>query len=209
MTTVAAPRWHGASSVEELDLLDYSGLAHSFAVRYAARLGYADALQEAWVALCEARDKWDPRRGPFQGFVKLVVCAHFSNLIEKDDRRRGRPVYERKSGKQRMKRGHVYERRPADEVRLTLVSTSQVDDDGKPIDIYEVIADETTPSPERVLLDAERARLVEEILAGVSPQDRERAERILSGEVSVARGRLMDPLARERLARALAGVEGW
>lgn len=84
------------------------------------------------------------------------------------------------------------------------VSANQVHEDGKPINICDVIADETSPSPKRAQLDAERTKLVEEVLAGVAPDDRERAQAILTGE---ARSERLPEATRERLRHALAGVE--
>ena len=115
-----------------MNLLDYAGLAHAFACRYANRLGYADAYQEAFIALADARRNGDPERGPFQAIVRLYLRGHFANLIDKDDRRRGVPVHMRKSGKQRIKRGHTYERRRRTRSWSRTVSANQVGPDGRP-----------------------------------------------------------------------------
>ena len=107
-------------------------------------MGYSDAYQEAFIALADAKAHWRPERGPFQAIVRYYLRGHFANLIDKDDRRRGVPVHMRKSGRQRIKNGHVYELTPADEVVVRTVSANQVGPDGEVVDVFELLPDEST-----------------------------------------------------------------
>ena len=142
MTTVATPRWRGASTPEELDLEAYFPLARKFAWRYADRLGsFDDAFQEAIIGLCEARDRWQPERGPFQAVVYRYLQSHFSGLVEKLDRQDGVPFRLRRSARYAAARGEARPLLPWEEVPVVVVSSNQLDDDGNELDIFEAIAD--------------------------------------------------------------------
>ncbi len=67
----------------------------SLARHQAERLGIAqpacgmdDLRQEAWLAICRARQKWDPDRGPFGAFCVLMTFHHLYELGARDARRR-------------------------------------------------------------------------------------------------------------------------
>lgn len=148
----------GAQTREELDIANFTPLAQKWAWRYRSVLGgYDEAVQEAFVGLCKAREAWEPKRGPFEAIAAWYVRSHLDDCAERAQKDAGVPVQERVRGK------HVHRKTGRVEERVALLSSNVESDDGGEIDLLENIPDDA-PDPEERLSVEQRDALVHEAL---------------------------------------------
>lgn len=147
----------GAQSREELDLTKFDRLIRKHARRYAFALGsFDDAYQVAFEGLCEARDKWEPTRGPFETIAAYYVLNSLNVEVEQQQKRDGVPTHERLLGRKSSRHREAAGMKVAHDPRYKVVSATVVSESGQELDLFETVADDA-PSPEDIVIAAEQA----------------------------------------------------
>lgn len=141
---------------------------------------HADALSDAYVALCQAADMYDPSVGSFAPYAYVAMKRHVIAM-----RRRALVHFA--------------------ETTVFNGAKDRYDEEfpGGDMDRLEVYAGVTAPSAEQLLLEAEQQAIGQARLARLDPESRARATAYLADEVTMGGG--LKPGTAVTLAR-LAGV---